>query len=123
MGLIATHRPRAEVAATPYGYRAVSLRTADGVRLAGWYARSRNGAAVISFPTRSGKLDHAAMLRHHGYGVLVVDMRGYDDQRGSPMRSVGLRRRTSTLPFHGCAASPMFGMDVSAGSASPSVAR
>ncbi|HZR94060.1 MAG TPA: alpha/beta hydrolase [Gaiellaceae bacterium] len=84
MGLLATHRPRAEAMPTPSGYRAVSLQTSDGLRLAAWYAPSRNGAAVISFPTRAGKLDHAAMLRDHGYGVLLVDMRGYDGSEGRP---------------------------------------
>src|SRR5262249_10143537 len=76
--------PRAEAGPLPRGYERVSLRTSDGLRLAAWYAPSRNGAAVISFPTRSGKLEHAAMLRRHGYGVLLVDMRGYDGSQGSP---------------------------------------
>ena len=84
MGLIGTHRPRATAAEMPVGYHSVSLHTTDGLQLAAWYAPSRNGAAVISFPTRSGKLDHAAMLRRHAYGVLVVDMRGYDGSDGSP---------------------------------------
>ena len=84
IGLIGTHRPRAAAAEMPVGYHSVSLRTTDGLQLAAWYAPSQNGAAVISFPTRSGKLDHAAMLRRHGYGVLMVDMRGYDGSEGSP---------------------------------------
>ena len=83
MGLVATHRPRAEGVPVPAGYRSVSFTTADGLRLAAWYAPSRNGAAVISFPTRVGKLAHAAMLRRHGFGVLLVDMRGYDGSEGS----------------------------------------
>jgi predicted acyl esterase len=83
MALVATHRPRAEELPPPGGYEPVTITTADGLRLAAWYARSRNGAAVVSFPTRSGKLAHAAMLRRHGYGVLLVDMRGYDGSEGS----------------------------------------
>jgi fermentation-respiration switch protein FrsA (DUF1100 family) len=39
---------------------------------------------VISFPTRIGNLDHARMLVRHGYGVLVLDMRGYEESEGSP---------------------------------------
>ncbi len=84
IGLLATHRPRAEATPPPAGYRPVSITTSDGVNLAAWYAPSRNGAAVISFPTRRGRLDVAAMLRRHGYGVLLVDMRGYDGSDGSP---------------------------------------
>ena len=58
IGLIGTQRPRAAAAEMPVGYHSVSLRTTDGLHLAAWYAPSQNGAAVISFPTRSGKLDH-----------------------------------------------------------------
>ena len=86
VALVATHRPRAEVRAVDLGapYRTVTLRTADGLDLAGWYVPSRNGAAVISFPTRSGKPAQARMLIRHGYGVLLLDMRGYDGSDGSP---------------------------------------
>jgi hypothetical protein len=43
---------------------------------------SLNGAAVISFPTRAGKVPQASMLARHGFGVLLVDMRGYDGSDG-----------------------------------------
>ena len=52
--------------------------------MTGWYARSRNGAAVISFPTRRGKLPQARLLIRHGYGVFLLDMRGYEGSDGSP---------------------------------------
>ena len=89
LALVATHRPRAERAAVglayrPLAYRPVELRTADGLTLSAAYARSRNGAAVLLFPTRGGHADHARLLRRHGYGVLLVDMRGYDGSEGSP---------------------------------------
>ena len=44
--------------------------------------RSRNGAAVISFPARKGKLPQARMLVRHGFGVLLLDARGYDGSDG-----------------------------------------
>jgi dienelactone hydrolase len=62
----------------------VTLRTSDGLQLAGWYVRSRNGAAVISYPTREGKIPQARMLARHGYGVLLLDARGYDGSEGDP---------------------------------------
>jgi fermentation-respiration switch protein FrsA (DUF1100 family) len=62
----------------------VTLRTSDGLDLAAWYVPSRNGAAVISYPTRAWKLEHARMLVRHGYGVLLVDARGYDGSEGDP---------------------------------------
>ena len=86
LALYATHRPRADVKPATLGvpYRLVVVRTTDGLNLTGWYAKSRNGAAVISFPTRLGKLDQARMLIRHGYGVLILDMRGYEGSDGAP---------------------------------------
>ena len=86
MGIAATHRPRQAVPAVELGrpYQEVTVRTSDGLALAGWYVRSRNGAAVISYPTRKGKLPQARMLVRHGYGVLLLDARGYDGSEGAP---------------------------------------
>jgi dienelactone hydrolase len=86
MALVATHRPRADVRPANLGapYRSVTIRTVDGLDLTCWYVGSRNGAAVISFPTRLGKLPQARMLARHGFGVLVIDMRGYEGSDGSP---------------------------------------
>jgi uncharacterized protein len=86
IGILATHRPRADVAAADLGrpYEEVTIRTSDGLDLAGWYVPSRNGAAVISYPTRQGKLPQAQMLVRHGYGVLLLDARGYDGSEGDP---------------------------------------
>lgn len=84
VAILATHRPRADVTPPSLGrpYEAVTIHTADGLALAGWYVRSRNGAAVISYPTRQGKVPHARMLVRHGYGVLLLDARGYDGSDG-----------------------------------------
>src|SRR4029079_15874862 len=84
IALVATHRPRAENKLAELGTRVgtVTIRTSDGLNLAGWYVPSHNGAAVISFPTRIGKLPQARMLARHGCGVLALDMRGYDGSDG-----------------------------------------
>ena len=65
MAILATHRPRAAVEQASLGrpYEQVTLRTSDGLRLAGWYVRSRNGAAVISYPTRTGQAAAGADAR------------------------------------------------------------
>ena len=86
IAILATHRPRADVAPADFGtpYEVVTIRTSDGLDLAAWYVPSRNGAAVISYPTRQGKLPHARMLVRHGYGVLLLDARGYDASEGDP---------------------------------------
>ena len=86
IAILATHRPRAAVEPAALGrpYEAVTVRTGDGLELAAWYVPSRNGAAVILYPTRQGKLPQARMLARHGYGVLLVDARGYDGSEGDP---------------------------------------
>jgi fermentation-respiration switch protein FrsA (DUF1100 family) len=86
MAILATHRPRADVQPADLGrpYEEVTLRTSDGLELAAWYVPSQNGAAVISYPTRQGKLPQARMLVRHGYGVLLLDARGYDGSEGDP---------------------------------------
>jgi dienelactone hydrolase len=65
-------------------YEDVSFTTSDGLRLVGWYLPSRNGAAVIVFPGREGRQDHARMLAGHGYGALLFDRRGEGDSEGDP---------------------------------------
>jgi dienelactone hydrolase len=84
IGLVQT--PRFPVHAAHLGrpYATVSLRSSDGLRLRGWYVPSRNGAAVIAFPGRDDPLPHARMLVRHGYGVLLLDARGYDGSDGAP---------------------------------------
>ncbi len=86
VALYATHRPRGDVARADLGapYRSVTVPTADGLQLSAWYVPSRNRAAVISFPTRLGKIEQARMLVRHGYGVLLLDMRGYEGSEGAP---------------------------------------
>lgn len=67
----------------------VRFTTADGVRLAGWYLPSSNGAAVAVVPgatsSRTSVLGQAAVLARHGYGVLLVDPRGMGRSDGHGM--------------------------------------
>ena len=67
----------------------VTLATADGETLAGWYVASQNGAAVVLLhgagSTRSDVLDHAAVLAGAGFGVLLVDARGHGASTGDAM--------------------------------------
>jgi pimeloyl-ACP methyl ester carboxylesterase len=70
-------------------YRNVTMTTADGIELVGWYVPSRNGAGVVvlhgSGSTRSHVLDHLKVLGRHGYGVLAIDARGHGDSGGVAM--------------------------------------
>ena len=87
------------------GYESVTLRTADGVDLAGWWVPSKNRAAVVLLhgagSTRTAVLDQAAVLGSHGYGVLMVDARGHGDSggRGMDFGWYGERDVTAALNF------------------------
>ena len=88
MAIIATNRPVEPVPAAALAdlgrpAHDVTVRTADGLTLHGWYVRSENGAAVMTFP-REWTSPQARMLVKHGYGVLLLDMRGYGDSEGDP---------------------------------------
>ncbi len=70
-------------------YQDVTFTTADGVYLSGWYVPSANGAAVVLLhgagSTRAAVLEHAVVLAHHGYGVLLYDARGHGRSAGRAM--------------------------------------
>jgi uncharacterized protein len=81
-----THLARTGVPVARLGaaHQDVAFRTRDGLTLRGWYVPSRNGAAVIVAPGRTGTQRHARMLVRHGYGVLVFDRRGEGESDGDP---------------------------------------
>jgi len=84
LAVVVNHKVRSPVepADLRAPYRTIELQTDDGLTLAGWYAASRNGAAVIVFPGRRGPVRHARMLARHGYGVLMLDRRGEGESEG-----------------------------------------
>ena len=79
IGRAAVSPDRLEVA-----HENVKFTTSDGLELEGWYIPSRNGAAVIAFPGRTGPQRKARMLARHGYGVLLFDRRGEGRSEGEP---------------------------------------
>jgi len=64
----------------------VSVTTPDGLKLAGWYMPSTNGAVVMALHGYKGDrrqlLGTALMLHHRGYGALLVSTRGQDASEG-----------------------------------------
>ncbi len=70
-------------------YESVELWTTDRVRLGAWYVPSTNGAAVVLLAgatgVRSDELDHAAVIARHGFGVLLLDVRGRGASAGHAM--------------------------------------
>jgi hypothetical protein len=83
---VGSHVARAEVPAAKLGaaHENVTLETGDGLELEGWYVPSKNRAAVIVVPGRSGTQNQARMLARHGYGVLLYDRRGEGESEGDP---------------------------------------
>jgi pimeloyl-ACP methyl ester carboxylesterase len=89
----ATNVPDSTIDGTPadvgLAYETVELVSPQGVRLAGWYVPSTNGAAVALLhgagSTRSSALAQAAVVASHGFGVLLVDARGHGESEGRAM--------------------------------------
>lgn len=86
VALMATHRPREVSEPIDLGRATapVTVRTSDGLDIDGRYVASRNGAAVIVFPGSASRAGQARVLVDRGYGVLMLDMRGYADSDGDP---------------------------------------
>jgi len=87
--MVQTHRFRGAIGAPPSAaFHDVTFESSDGLHLSGWYATSKNGAAIIivssSRGDRMGSVQHAELLARHGYGVLIYDARGTGRSAGSP---------------------------------------
>lgn len=81
-------REQAKETPGDYGmpYEEVTVTTADGLKLVGWFVPSENGATVITqhgyHGNRGNMLYDAAMLYRHGYGVLLSSFRAHDKSEG-----------------------------------------
>jgi hypothetical protein len=89
VGIVQTHKYREPIGAPPDRlFAPVTFPASDGLQLTGWYAPSRNGAAVLLVSSAAGdrlrSVPHAQMLSRHGYGVLLYDARGSGNSAGSP---------------------------------------
>lgn len=67
----------------------VTLRTADGLDLVAWYAKARDGKPTIAYfhgnaGTIAYRTGRTQALREAGYGLLLVEYRGYGGNPGSP---------------------------------------
>jgi pimeloyl-ACP methyl ester carboxylesterase len=82
-----------ELTATPRAagldYEEVSLRTADNVKLHGWWVPARQPrGAVLMLHGNAGNISHRigylTMFNRLGYSVLLFDYRGYGKSEGHP---------------------------------------
>jgi len=93
-----THPTRVAASQTPaqlgLSYEDVRLTTEDGLRLAAWYLPGQNQAAIIMLhgigSNRGEHLKFARDLVARGYGVLLMDLRGYGESEGE-VSTVGVR--------------------------------
>lgn len=80
MGAFAAIRPPKACGSAPAGFEDVKLTTADGVDLAGWYAKGTNDAAILLLHGSKSNRDtirpYAEFLAKNGFGVLAIDMQG-----------------------------------------------
>jgi fermentation-respiration switch protein FrsA (DUF1100 family) len=83
--IVATERPRDPVVQVDLGrpHEDVRLMTRDGLELSAWFVPPLNGGTIVTFP-RDRTVEQARMLVGNGYGVLMVDPRGYGDSEGDP---------------------------------------
>jgi pimeloyl-ACP methyl ester carboxylesterase len=89
LAIYVTHTPREPIDGTfAVSHEDVSFETDDGLTIRGWYAPSRNGAAIVlvhgSGGSRLGPRKNAELLAKHGYGVLLYDARGRGESDGDP---------------------------------------
>lgn len=83
-----TSRPVAERVAVP-GLNEVTLTTADGLALLAWHVPAPAGRPTILYVHGNGghigyRADRAAALSAAGYGILLVEYRGYGGNPGAP---------------------------------------
>lgn len=70
-------------------YEDVSLETADGKRLHGWYIPAENATGVLLFlHGNAGNISHRMasleIFNRLGLSTLIIDYRGYGDSQGKP---------------------------------------
>ena len=71
------------------GVREVQLTTADGLTCSSWYLPPREGRPVIAYFHGNGgniayRADRVQRFAREGYGVLMIEYRGYGGNPGAP---------------------------------------
>ena len=88
--LYLAHVPGRALTATPASagmdYEDVSIETADGVKLHGWFIAGQSSRVLLFFHGNAGNISHRLVsIRHFldlGLSVLIIDYRGYGQSEG-----------------------------------------
>jgi esterase/lipase len=87
LGLYVLARHPSTVGQPPKGFDNVTLNTAEGIKLAAWYAPPENGAVIILIHggagSRNGIRPYAEMLVDNGFGVFAFDLQGHGESEGA----------------------------------------
>jgi len=91
------------------GVREVSLTTSDGLALLSWYLPPREGRPVIVYFHGNGghigyRVERLRRFAHNGFGVLMLEYRGYGGNPGAPPRTACMptpQRRSIFLSIRG----------------------
>jgi hypothetical protein len=88
------------------GVREVTLKTADVLSLLSWYLPPRDGHPVIAYLHGNGghigyRAERLRWFARNGYGVLMVEYRGYGGNPGTPSESGLVADGAAALDFLG----------------------
>lgn len=77
------------IAPLPVGFDDISLKTADGLANRAWYRPAETGQSTAVYfhgngGTLTGSAAATARLRQNGYGLLLIEYRGYGGNGGTP---------------------------------------
>jgi hypothetical protein len=86
------------------GVREITLKTVDGLSLLSWYLPPRDGHPVITYLHGNGghigyRADRLRWFARNGYGVLMVEYRGYGGNPGTPSEAGLVADGAAALDF------------------------
>jgi hypothetical protein len=86
------------------GVREITLKTADGLSLLSWFLAPREGRPVIAYLHGNGghigyRAGRLRWFARNGYGVLMVEYRGYGGNPGTPSEAGLIADGAAALDF------------------------
>ena len=85
--------PERKLSATPsdlgLAYQKVSMTATDGTKIHGWHVPGESSTTLLWLHGNAGNISHrvdniAMLIRNTGFGVFIIDYRGYGRSEGRP---------------------------------------